>query len=217
MLPAIRRGLPLCPPIVYTLSMQDPRLELLRRALRARGAMRLERRPEHREAAVALLLRPREQLEILLIKRAERDTDPWSGHMALPGGRREPGDADLVTTAFRETEEETGVPLFRDGDLLGRLDDVAPSTPRLPPIVIRPFTVAVPSETEAAPDRNEVDAVMWVPLAALRDEGAVSEILIELHDGRRSFPSLRFGDHVIWGLTHRILTQFLEVAEGAGV
>lgn len=113
MLPAIRRGLPLCPPIVYTLSMQDPRLELLRRALRARGAMRLERRPEHREAAVALLLRPREQLEILLIKRAERDTDPWSGHMALPGGRREPGDADLVTTAFRETEEETGVPLDR--------------------------------------------------------------------------------------------------------
>ncbi|MGH7339454.1 MAG: NUDIX domain-containing protein, partial [Candidatus Rokuibacteriota bacterium] len=71
----------------------------------------MERDPDHREAAVALLVRPRADLEILLIKRAEHPRDPWSGHMALPGGRRSTTDADLVATAFRETEEETGVPV----------------------------------------------------------------------------------------------------------
>lgn len=197
--------------------MHDPRLALLRDALNTRAAARLERRPEHREAAVALLVRPREQLELLLIKRAERAMDPWSGHMALPGGRRGASDIDLVDTAVRETEEEIGVTLGRDGQLLGRLDEVAPSSPRLPPIVIRPYTFAVPDETETTPDPHEVDMTLWVPLAALRDEGAVTETLVELQDGHRSVPSLRFGEHVVWGLTHRILTQFLEVANGAGI
>lgn len=197
--------------------MQDPRLALLRDALNTRAAARLERRPEHREAAVALLVRPREQLELLLIKRAERELDPWSGHIALPGGRSSAGDADLIDTAVRETEEEIGVTLGRDGQLLGRLDEVAPSSPRLPPIVICPFMFAVPDQTEATPDPHEVDTTLWVPLAALRDDGAVTETLVELQDGHRSFPSLRFGEHVVWGLTHRILTQFLEIADDIGI
>lgn len=180
-------------------------------------AARLERRPDHREAAVAVLVRPREQLEILLIKRAEREMDPWSGHIALPGGRRNARDVDLVDTAARETQEEVGVVLSRSGQLLGGLDEVAPSTPRLPHIVISPFVFAVPDRTEITPDPQEVDATLWAPLAALRDEGAVTETLVELHEGRRSFPSLRFGEHVIWGLTHRIVTQFLRIAEDAGL
>jgi hypothetical protein len=103
------------------------------------------------------------------------------------------------------------------GELIGTLDDVAPGTPRLPPIVISPFIVAVPPDTEAHPDLHEVAGAAWVPLAALRAEGAVSEILIELAEGSRSFPSLKYGDYVIWGLTHRILVQFLELAETAGL
>lgn len=197
--------------------MHDARLALLRGALARRKRARVERSPELREAAVALMVRPAPELEILLIQRAERETDPWSGHMALPGGRRSARDADLVATAFRETEEETGVPLHRVGVVLGALDEVAPLTPRLPPIVIAPVVVAVPGGTHATPDRVEVEAAIWVPLAALREEGAVSEILIELHDGNRAFPSLRYREYVIWGLTHRILTQFLEVAAEAGV
>lgn len=197
--------------------MHDARLTLLRGALGGRKRARVERSPELREAAVALMLRPGDELEILLIQRAERETDPWSGHMALPGGRRSADDADLVATAFRETEEETGVPLHRVGVVLGALDEVAPLTPRLPPIVIAPVVVAVPGATRATPDRVEVEAAIWVPLSALREEGAVSEILIELQDGNRAFPSLRYREYVIWGLTHRILTQFLEVAAEAGV
>lgn len=197
--------------------MHDARLELLKAALRSRQPVRIERTPDQREAAVALLVRPRADLEVLLIKRAERQSDPWSGHIALPGGRRSPGDADLTQTAFRETEEEIGIPLARVGELLGPLDDVAPRTPRLPPIVIAPFIVTVPRDAEPTPDGLEVDQALWVPVSALREPGAVSEILIELQEGHRAFPSLQFGEYVIWGLTHRILTQFLEVAREAGV
>ncbi len=165
-----------------------------------------------------MLLRPREELEILLIRRAERAGDPWSGQMALPGGRRSPDDANLVATALRETEEETHVPLGRVGALLGPLDEVAPASPRLPPLVIAPFVLGVPPDTQARPDGREVDATLWVPLSALRDEGAVSELLVELGGGAsRRFPSLTYGEYVIWGLTHHILTQFLDLAERAGL
>ena len=86
----------------------DPRILRLQEVLRDRLALAGPRGPDTREAAVAVLVRPREELEILLIKRAEHEKDPWSGHMALPGGRRDPDDADLLTTALREAEEEIG-------------------------------------------------------------------------------------------------------------
>src|SRR5690606_40974634 len=127
----------------------DPRLILLRRSLGQRPVFRHPRPPNAREAGVALVLRPREELELLLIKRAEYESDPWSGHIALPGGQREPHDPDLVATAFRETGEETGVPLSRTGGLLGALDELHPRNPRLPSIVIAPFVVGVPPDTHA--------------------------------------------------------------------
>lgn len=199
------------------MDLDDRRIQLVRRALEQRPAISAGREADEREAAVALLLRPAEQLEILLIRRSEHDADPWSGHVALPGGRRAEGDRELLETAQRETEEEVGIPLARVGTLLGRLDEVAPRHPLLPPLVIAPYVLAVPPGTEATPDRHEVDAAIWVPLSALRDDRAVSEILIELHDGTRRFPSLVYGEYVIWGLTHRILLQFLELAGQAGL
>ena len=195
----------------------DGRIEALRQTLAARTAAGLVRRPDEREAAVALVIRPRRELELLLIKRAVRETDPWSGHMALPGGRRDPDDDALLDTALRETVEETGVDIARHGHVLGELDEVAPRTPRLPPIVIAPFVAAVPPGTLAVPDGREVELALWIPVSALRDDAAVSEILIELQEGSRSFPSLVYQEHVIWGLTHRILVQFLEVLELAGL
>jgi len=197
--------------------LDDPRLAALHGAFEGRPAKRAPRDAASREAAVALLLRARADLEILLIKRAVRETDPWSGHMALPGGRRSPEDADLLATAWRETHEEIGVRLDRVGTFLGALDEVAPRSPRLPPIVIAPFIASVPPDTAAVADPREVEAALWVPLAALRDEGAVDELVLELEGGRRVFPSFRYGEHVIWGLTHRILEQFLTVAAEAGL
>jgi 8-oxo-dGTP pyrophosphatase MutT (NUDIX family) len=191
----------------------DPRLLRLRRAL-ARRTPRAVGRSGQGEAAVALLVRPREGLELLLIRRAELRGDPWSGHVALPGGRRAPHDPDLLTTAARETEEEVGVPLHATGRLIGPLDELSPATPLLPPLVIAPFVMAVPPETTSRPDGREVQSALWVPVDALRQAGARSSTTIELPTGRRDFPCLVYQDFVIWGLTYRILEQFLAIVEG---
>jgi 8-oxo-dGTP pyrophosphatase MutT (NUDIX family) len=200
-----------------TLGPVDPRLGLLQQILSTRPAQRIERDDSRREAAVALLLRPREQLELLLIKRAHAERDPWSGHMALPGGRRASTDQDLIATAYRETDEEIAVPLTRVGTYLGALDEVAPVTSRLPPLIIAPFVVAVPEATEAVANSAEVDFAVWVPVPVLQEPGAAGEILIHFEGGSRPYPSLRYGEHVIWGLTLRILMQFFEVLESSGL
>src|SRR5690606_12827006 len=106
-------------------------------------------------AAVSLLMRPApEDLEILLIQRPQSERDPWSGHMALPGGRREQGEQDL-DTAIRETHEEVGIDLERHGLLLGRLDDVRPSEGG-PQIAVAPFVFAVPAAVQVRPEPREV-------------------------------------------------------------
>jgi 8-oxo-dGTP pyrophosphatase MutT (NUDIX family) len=192
----------------------DPRIGRLRRLFESREAAAVERSARHREAAVSVVVRPADQLEILLIRRAEMPGDPWSGHIALPGGRRDSTDGDLLVTACRETEEEVGVPLGRVGAFIGALDEITPGTSLLPPIVIAPFVLAVPPATRAEPDPREVQAALWVPLDALRDTAAASEIAIDLPTGRRRFPSLVYEDFVIWGLTYRILSQFLELTAG---
>jgi 8-oxo-dGTP pyrophosphatase MutT (NUDIX family) len=194
--------------------MDDARFDQLRRVFEGHAAKTAERYDGAREAAVALLLRAREELELLLIKRAEHESDPWSGHVALPGGRRDARDVDLMHTAVREAYEEVGISASRDLHLIGALDEVSPRNPRLPPIIIAPFVFAVSGDTTPVIDTREVEAAIWVPLSSLRDESAVSEILISLESGSYTLPSLRYGEYVIWGLTHRILMQFLSLTEG---
>ena len=89
------------------------------------------------------MLSNRDPLALLLVKRATSESDPWAGHMALPGGRHDKSDSDLLSTAKRETMEEVGVDLDQSAPLLGRLDETSPSTQRLPTLSISPFVVDV--------------------------------------------------------------------------
>ena len=165
-----------------------------------------------RLAAIALVLRPSPdgEPELLMIKRAEVERDPWSGHIACPGGRMDPGDRDLEQTAVRETWEETGVDLSRDGVILGTLDDISPRTPSLPPIIIRPFVAAVQPDVVLV-ESPEVAAVFWVPIRAIRERAAWGTELVHIRGiGPREENVFRHGDYTVWGLTHRALTQFLE-------
>jgi 8-oxo-dGTP pyrophosphatase MutT (NUDIX family) len=196
---------------------------LLARPDIARLALRLAEQPGQttalegnaRYAAIALVLRPSDSgdPELLMIKRAEAEHDPWSGHVACPGGRMDPGDRDLEATAIRETWEETGVDLARDGRILGTLDDMSPRTPSLPPLVIRPFVAIVKPEVTIV-ESAEVAETFWVPLAAIRETAAWGRAFVPIRGvGEREVDAFRHGEHTVWGLTHRALTQFLRLLD----
>lgn len=200
------------PPYPLWQHVSDRLFELLRSELARRPGWRASVPPGVRRAAVALLLRPAAgELELLLIKRAVRRGDPWSGHMALPGGRRDPGDADDAATAVRETREEVGIDLDAVGRPLGSLDEVAPRS-GAPQLVVSPFVFAVPPDTSATPNA-EVEAAVWIPLRELAHPDAATEHLLETVTGDpRRFPAIGTRGYVIWGMTHRILSNFIEVA-----
>jgi 8-oxo-dGTP pyrophosphatase MutT (NUDIX family) len=185
----------------------------LMRSLAERPGRTVEAGPNVRRAAILLVLRAREdgEPELLMIKRAEAEGDPWSGHIACPGGRMEPGDRDLSVTAVRETLEETGVDIARDGRLLGHLDDLSPRSPTLSPIVIRPYVALVRADVAIVPS-NEVAEAFWVPLSALRTTSAWGTGVVHVRGVDRRVSVFRHGEHVVWGLTERVLRQFLNYA-----
>jgi 8-oxo-dGTP pyrophosphatase MutT (NUDIX family) len=159
-----------------------------------------------RWAAVAVILAPAPDA-VLLIRRAERVGDPWSGHMALPGGRREPSDDDLIATAIRETAEEIGLILSRD-HLVGTLDDVAPRTPVLPPIAIRPYVFLV-RERSPLTLNPEVASARWVDLDCLLLPGTHHSVRLQIGEESRDVAAYQLDDAIIWGLTERVLSGLL--------
>lgn len=168
-----------------------------------------------RHAAIALIVRQAAPgPELLMIKRAEKSGDPWSGHIACPGGRMDPGDADLAATAIRETREETGVDIDRDGALIGALDDLSPRTPTLPPIIIRPFVGVVAPDVALAPN-EEVAEAFWVPLSAIRERASWGLGTVTVREREElEVPTFRHGSYTVWGLTERALRDFLQRLEG---
>jgi 8-oxo-dGTP pyrophosphatase MutT (NUDIX family) len=173
-------------------------LERTAAALEKLRPVRLE--PSKGHAAVACMLRERVGgLELFVIRRAEKTEDPWSGHMALPGGGREPGDKDAYDTARRETLEEVGIDIA-GGRFLGRLDDVGPRSAGRN-LVVSTVVVAIDAEPRWLQEQ-EVAEAFWVPVDRLVDEH------VEIPDFPGSWPAFTYEDrYVIWGLTHRILTQ----------
>ena len=152
-------------------------------------------------------------IEALFIKRAVRPGDPWSGQIAFPGGRREPTDADLLATAIRETHEEVGVELT-GAMLLGALDDLQPRTPTLPPVIVRPFVFAVAVRPPLVVD-EEVQRAFWIPFRRLAEPGLYREVTLTIRGQQQPFPAYDLGDDVIWGMTERILTPFVDILRGS--
>ena len=164
-------------------------------------------------AAVALVLRDGgpDGIELLLIRRAEHDLDPWSGHVGFPGGRAEPGDAGLEATAVRETLEETGLDLAGNGERLGALDEVkALARGRPVDLVIAPFVFRLRRRLDGAPSR-EVVSLHWLPLGRLLAPDIRSTLQYQ-HEGTiLELPCLRIDGLVIWGLTYRMFDNLKAV------
>jgi 8-oxo-dGTP diphosphatase len=158
-------------------------------------------------AAVALLLKHRRNdFDLLLVKRVENPSDTWSGQMALPGGKRESKDLSLKDTIMRETLEETGIALRRCR-FLGVLSAVQ-SEPK-PEFVVLPFVVLLEDEPELKLSEAELETYIWIPC----EEVVGSKGVVEFDFGR--VPAFRFADAVVWGVTYRILSEFIRTIEEA--
>ena len=153
-------------------------------------------------AAVAILLREREGLDVLVMERARRDTDPWSGHWSFPGGRRR-ADELLFEAVCRETEEEVGLSP-RTSDLLGCMVARAPAN--RPGLLVLPFIFRWDGTGEPA-SGPEVASVAWVSLAELTRTRTTATITFR--DRERPMPAFSDGRRTIWGFTYRLLEDFL--------
>lgn len=186
--------------------------ELLRARLRdpvdAAGALP----GDHRRAAVAIALRlDRGQPEVLLMERAERDDDRWSGQISLPGGHAEEGDLDLVTTAARETQEEVGLDLAADAVLLGAMGPVqARARSGLLGTSIVPVVFGCTRVRELALGSEAVDA-FWFPLDQARSGELDHTYRYEHRTLVRELPAWSYEGRVVWGLTYGILRDLLRV------
>lgn len=164
-------------------------------------------------AAVATVLRehPERGLEVLLIQRAEREGDPWSGHIAYPGGRYSEGDANMQHTAERETLEEVGLDLRSHAQFLGRLSNV-PARRNGQRVACFVYVLT----QEAEPQRSdEVADVLWVPLHTFLS-GTGRSTYPFVHEGQHyDLPCFRLGDRVLWGMTFWMLELLLEHAKPA--
>jgi 8-oxo-dGTP pyrophosphatase MutT (NUDIX family) len=197
-----------------TLRADHPTLRRLRRVLAERPGTRAPDDGAPRRAAVAIVLRQTDEhrIELLLIKRSERDDDPWSGHVALPGGRFDPDDATLQDTAIRETREETGIDLAADGLVLGTLDEMRPRTPTLPPIIVTPY-VAIVRPDVSLETSDEVATAFWVTLDSLADPTSTMEAEVTARGNTWRVPSYQVSGYTVWGMTERILRNLLALLD----
>lgn len=163
-----------------------------------------------RQAVVAMVLTDgKPGADVLFIERARATGDPWSGHMAFPGGRVDPGDPSGQHAAERETLEEVGLSLA-GAELLGRLDDKKGNPRTHPELVISAFVYHTPAPGELAIN-SEVQDAFWFPLDALLDRAR--HVQYTAH-GEFEFPGILVGEpdrHVVWGLTYSFLESFFSV------
>lgn len=162
-------------------------------------------------AAVALIRIRGIDPEYLLLRRAANPQDPWSGHFALPGGRRDPGDKDLLGTCIRETREECGVALERShlvqplplaiaGGHLGR------------PMRVAPFLFEIPDKPEMSLDAHEIAESHWLAQSYLLDPVNRLRAAMSALYPDRDFPCIRVAGSAgtIWGFTYEVLEAFWE-------
>lgn len=193
----------------------------IRTALHDPPASRLSDSECETRAAVTLLLAPDPAMKpganpsagllgrpvsCLFVIRATWDGDPWSGHVALPGGRAEPSDADLIDTARRETREETNIQLGRDS-FLGRLNEIHPRSAHLPSIGVTPLVTWLPVRPRITAS-HEIAGHIWVPVRDLAAPERRST-LIRGEPDPRVFPTIEYAGEIIWGLTHAVIEDFL--------
>ena len=166
-------------------------------------------------SAVAMILQVRDgELQILMIKRAERVGDPWSGHMAFPGGRMDKSDANGYAVAVRETAEEVGLFLGPEDECIGRLSELNAKPQRGSfGMAVSPFVFRLDREVIFTPN-YEVAEVVWVPLEFLTDEDNREEMIWKYKGAKIPVPCYMYEGRCIWGLSLMMLDELLDLVTG---
>jgi 8-oxo-dGTP pyrophosphatase MutT (NUDIX family) len=162
-----------------------------------------------RQAAVAIILRDTPTgPDMLFIQRATKEGDPWSGHMAFPGGHKDPVDDSLRDAAERETMEEIGLDLS-GSDYLGALDhQQAQPRGRVLDMLIAPHVFQIEGDPAFVPN-YEVAEVVWTPLAPMAANVIHDTETMPMAGTPTIFNGYRLErGHFVWGLTYRMLKTF---------
>jgi len=163
---------------------------------------------EREQAAVALILRNGDsELELLFIRRAQHENDPWSGDLAFPGGKVDAEDGGARQAAERETREELALDLAH-AEYLGRLDDILGA---YLPVLISCFIYHLPQPLPLLCN-HEVREAHWLPLSLVADRSRWREATFNYRGAENSHPTIDLlgpGHPPLWGITYRLLTQFL--------
>jgi 8-oxo-dGTP pyrophosphatase MutT (NUDIX family) len=162
------------------------------------------------EAVVGVLLlqEAANELSTLLIHRVERNNDPWSGQIGLPGGRVERFDGSTQDALKREVREEVGVDLGIDGEPLGSLSVGHPM--RSIEMKVQPLVYGL----RRLPEVNvgpEVQQAFWVSLSKLPSVRGLSEV--EIRGMRREVEAFLVDGRIVWGFTYRVLSELLAVPD----
>ena len=183
----------------------------IRHALVRQRPRVLEEETRHR-AAVSLVLREEDAAaHLLFIQRAEHPDDPWSGHIAFPGGRIEDDDASPRRAAERETLEEVGLDL-NTADCLGHLADITAANF---PVLVSGFIYHVDAHSVLTPN-VEVRETFWMSLDELSSPQRQVEHIFSLCGSERTFPAIDLlgSDRpVLWGLTYRFVGRLLRLLD----
>jgi 8-oxo-dGTP pyrophosphatase MutT (NUDIX family) len=167
------------------------------------------------EAAVAIVHARGSADSVLLMRRAEREGDSWSGHWSFPGGRRDPMDQDLLHTALRELEEECGVRLARR-DLEAEMQPRRARRRSGAAVPVTPFLFHADSELEAVPDGREAVEAAWIPLSLLRDPGRHVLLPVPGHPAELRYPGVPLNRAPLWGFTYRLICDWLGLGPQPG-
>lgn len=188
-------------------SPENDTLEFLRETL---SAKHLSGPNEVVDAVVALLLREETPSDpsVLLIHRAERADDPWSGQIGFPGGRVSHSDASPRAALKREVKEEVGVNLDDTGTELGTLSIGSPM--RVLNMKVQPWVYGM-TLTPRITIGPEVQEAFWIEISRLPSVRITTEI--QIRGIQRPVDAFLVDGHVVWGYTHRVLNELLSILD----
>ena len=189
-------------------------IDEIRQRLAAYPSNAIEAGGQARAAVLIPLYYRRGELHVVLTKRMD-GLGSHGGEICFPGGSMEVSDIDLTVTALRESSEEIGL---RPGDveIIGQVDDIV----TVSSFHVTPFVGEI--DPAVCPyswcrQEREVAAVLEVPMSYLLDDANRQELPVRRNGEIVRRPAYRFGEHLIWGATQRMLQNFLDVAVSAGI